>query len=472
MPWLALALLLTLAALPRFYALGEGLWLDEIATLLNYVQVPLGESIATYRDTNQHLFYTLSARVTTWLFGYESWALRLPAALFGVASVAALYWFARPLVGRFEALAAAALLAFSYHPVWFSQNARGYTALLACTLVATGIFLRMMRGERTGWGAAFAYGAVMALGLYTHLSAVAVLVAHGLAWLWVVGVRRRGSGAGVRTAGAGLLAAGLLSLLFYAMVLPQVVHAMLTRPVRLSAPTEWNQPAWLVRELIWGLGRALPGGAIPLAAGAVLFAAGLGSLLRRSPLAGWLMILPGAIILGLIVGLSHNLWPRFFFFLAGFGAIILVRGIFASTGVIRRWGRPVGMGLTATLIFLSATTVPAAWGPKQDFVGAAAFVEEQAMPGDAVVTIDYTIRPYLEYLGKPWQSAESLTELLEIEEAHDRTWLLYILPVRLRAVQPELWLRLQQEYRLAGEFAGTLNGGEVVVMLRDGDVHD
>ena len=42
-------------------------------------------------------------------------------------------------------LAAAGLLTVSYHHVWFSQNARAYTALLFFTLIATTLCLRMCR---------------------------------------------------------------------------------------------------------------------------------------------------------------------------------------------------------------------------------------------------------------------------------------------------------------------------------------
>jgi len=469
----AVALLVLVAAVLRLHALGDGLWLDEIATLVNYVKTPLGHTISTFRDTNQHVFYSLSAKATTFLFGYDAWALRLPAALYGVASVAALYWFARPIVGSVESLAASALLALSYHHVWFSQNARGYTALLLCTLLSTGMYLRMMRGTWTGWGVATAYGLVMAFGLYTHLSAIAVFMAHGLVWFWMAAVRGKSDQAGVRTAGAGIAVGASVALVLYAIILPQLVNSLLFRKVQVSAATEWKQPAWLVKEMIVGLSRGLPGGVLTLVAGGTLFGVGLSSLFRRSQLLGWLLVLPPAIVLTLIVVLSHNLWPRFFFFSAGFGVVILMRGVFATaTALIPRWGKVAASGAAVALVLMSATTVPAAWGAKQDFVGAAKFVEEGAAPGDAIVAVDYAKLPFIRYLGKPWGVVESYDELLQIEETHDRTWLLYILPARLRSVQPEIWNRLRREYRPAAEFAGTLSGGEVVVMLREGTEDD
>jgi hypothetical protein len=56
--------------------------------------------------------------------------------------------------------------------------------------------------------------------------------------------------------------------------------------------------------------------------------------------------------------------------------------------------------------------------------------------------------------------------LARIERAHARTWILYTFPTRLAAIQPELWKRLQTEYRPAAEFWGTVGGGNIVVKVK------
>ena len=65
--------------------------------------------------------------------------------LFGLASILALYLFGRQVTSASESLLAAALLTFSYHHVWFSQNARGYTGLLFWTLLSSWLLLRALR---------------------------------------------------------------------------------------------------------------------------------------------------------------------------------------------------------------------------------------------------------------------------------------------------------------------------------------
>src|SRR5579871_497402 len=110
-----LLILLTVAgAVLRFWHLGaKSLWLDE------------GATVAMARTSWQHFawvwwhgeaslqtIYFLLMRA--WVHGglSETW-LRLPSALFGTVSIPLLYIVGRRCMGPSEALAAAALLAFS-----------------------------------------------------------------------------------------------------------------------------------------------------------------------------------------------------------------------------------------------------------------------------------------------------------------------------------------------------------------------
>ena len=92
-------------------------------------------------------------------------------------------------------------------------------------------------------------------------------------------------------------------------------------------------------------------------------------------------------------------------------------------------------------------------------------VEQSRGPDDAVVTVDLTVMPYREWLGKDWEVVRNAGALEAIEAAHRRTWLLYTFPVRLAVVQPGIWQRLGSRYRKAAEFPGTLGGGAIVVMV-------
>jgi hypothetical protein len=85
----------------------------------------------------------------------------------------------RSAASRLEAGAAATILAVSYHHIWFSQNARAYTALLVCVLLSTHALVRWLdtrRGSLLAW-----YAAVTAVGAYAHLTMVLVSLSHALA---------------------------------------------------------------------------------------------------------------------------------------------------------------------------------------------------------------------------------------------------------------------------------------------------
>ncbi|MEO8198930.1 MAG: glycosyltransferase family 39 protein [Gemmatimonadota bacterium] len=461
-----LAAILLVALLLRLYDLPNGLWFDEIQTLVDYVRLPMGRVLTTYDSQNQHLLYSVLARCSISIFGESAGALRLPAAVFGVASVWAVYYFARLITGRAEALLAAAFLAFSYHHVWFSQNARGYTGLLLWTLLASAAFIRMVTGRyRHPWGVAIVYGLCMGLAAYTHITAVIVSVAHFLIWVVLLfRMKQRPRGFDAWLPGWGILFAATITLQLYAIVLPQMFATVL-HPPRGAAQTAWQSPLWFLTESLRGLGEGIPGGWITLALGLVVIAAGIISYWKRTRAGLVTMLLP-AVLSGLaLIALKHNLWPRFFFFSAGFGVLILIRGGYALVEWLLpprfRVLAPVG---TILVICASAITVPKAWGPKQDYTGASTFLSREAGATDAVVTVDLTRYPYHEFYHTSYLPVDSLSVLREIEAQHTRTWLVYTFPIRLAVVEPEIWARIQEHYTLAANFPGTVGGGDIVVM--------
>lgn len=464
--WALLGMLLLIGALIRVFRLPNGLWFDEIQTLVDYVRLPMGNILTTYDSQNQHLLYSVLAGGSFGIFGESAWALRLPAAFFGVASLAAMYLFARLVTGRIEALLATALLTFSYHHVWFSQNARGYTGLLLFCLLASGCFVRMVSGRyQRPWLLAFGYALFMALAAYTHITAVLVAVAHFAIWLvLILRTRSRPRGLDAWLPGFGILLAATLTLQLYALVLPQVFGTVV-HPPKGAATTAWQSPLWFATEALRGMGRGVPGGWFTLAAGVTVMLVGLVSYWKRSRTLLAIMLLPGLLTALALLGLQHNLWPRLFFFSAGFAVLIAIRGGFALVdGLLPSrfgWLAPVA---TVGVVVLSASTVPSAWYPKQDFSGAMTWVDRNVQANDAVATVDLTRYPYQAFYGKNYVPVDSVSALERLEQAHPRTWVLYTFPIRLPVVQPAIWARLQQHYTVAARFPGTVGGGAIVVM--------
>jgi mannosyltransferase len=464
----ALGALLALGLGLRLAHLGNGLWFDEVQTLVEYVRSPLTRIVSDYHSTNQHPLYSVLARLSILLLGESGAALRFPAALLGTASLWAFYRLASYVATRREALLGTALLTVSYHHVWFSQNARGYSGLLLFTLLATTALVRLLREHEAGWKPVAQYGAFTALAVYTHPTAVLAPVAHALVLLGVAWRTRRTRVVSFGPPIAAILLAAGLTLLLYLPMLSRVITTFTVGDPH-TANTSWRSPLWLAMESARGLAAGLPGGWLAIAIGVLIAGTGLVSFWRESPSLVAVFLFPALLTTLTALAMHQNLWPRFFFFSAGFAVLIAVRGGFGLCSLLFGARGPLlATGGAILAIVASAFTVPRAWGPKQDFVGAEQYVDRVRGSADAVVTVDLTAYPYQRWLRRDWPAVESLSQLEGIEHerrlAGGRTWLLYTFPIRLAVVQPEIWNRLAAQYDTAAVFAGTVGGGAVVVM--------
>src|SRR5690606_17702552 len=93
--WLLPAALTLLALAVRLPGIDGGLWADEIYSALYAFRTPFPESLAEFHGDNKHPFYSLLAHMSLSAFGESPWSLRLPALLFGVATVPMLFVLGR-----------------------------------------------------------------------------------------------------------------------------------------------------------------------------------------------------------------------------------------------------------------------------------------------------------------------------------------------------------------------------------------
>jgi hypothetical protein len=301
----------------------------------------------------------------------------------------------------------------SYHQIWFSQNARGYTGLLFFTLLATWLWLEAM--DRDDWRTWLFYSISIVMGLWIHMTMLFVAAAH--AAIFAVAWWRSGrQAARLGRAAAAFALCGTMALQLYALSLPEFLR---TAAGEVSPDTEWTKPLWVLTESLRSLRIGFAGTTIVLGGG-VLVAAGLLDILRRQPRATAAMILPAVLGGGAMLTLGHNLWPRFFFFSMGFGLLIVVHGAAELPRFLfqpRRhdleaWAARAGYGLAALLILASMTTVPRAYAlPKQDFTGARVFVERQLGPDDKVIVVGLAAHAYTEYYAPQWPAVNSAKEL-------------------------------------------------------------
>lgn len=464
----ALIAILVAASVLRFYHLDAGLWYDEILMYMSYMGKPIGEIVSLYDSENQHCFYTLLARLALQLFGESAWAVRLPAVLFGVGSLGALYLLGREVSSPREALLSTALLGLSYHHIWFSQNARGYTGLLFWTILASYLFVRGYRETRPRFWLLYAYA--VALGVYTHITMLFVVFGHFVIYLARLYTHCKELWPHRWTSFVlGFCLAGLLTFQLYALILPQVFSGVREE----SHVGLWKQPLWTLLEFVRGMQVSFSGSVVALVA-CVIFGSGVWSFARTSPVVLQFLGIPSLIGLAIVLAMGHHLWPRFFFFAMGFGILVIVRGTMVWGHVVARLfnlaptkSALLGTVLCTGLILVSALSIPAAYGPKQDYLGALNFVEGRKEPGDAIVTVGLATLPYKSLYKVNWEAVETLDTLNAIRTRAKRTWLLYTFSPQVQAVYPKIMASIQRDFTIIKQFYGTVGNGTIFVCRSD-----
>jgi uncharacterized membrane protein len=468
-----LVALTALAAGVRIVGINGGLWWDEIYFLVVTVRHPLIEILTIFPGDTQHPLYSVLAWLSVHAFGEHVWSLRLPALVFGVASVPLIYYFAAELAGRTEAWLSAALLTVLYHHVWFSQNARGYSMLAFFAMLSTWLLIRGLEGDNSN-GCRFGYALATALGLYSHLT-MAFLVASHVAIIGSLALFGRPNTLRQRSRGFLMLAfpaAAALSLLFYAPILTQVQQFFMHRPSSMKAV---STPSWAIGEILRGLSLGFGTGAALIAA-AVILAFGAWSYFRQSRLIFACLTLPGVFTAAGAFLARGTMYPRFYFYLIGFAALMLVRGMVA----IPRWlaarfnslfSRPMPVqpsALTAALAILilgaSAFSLLRNYRyPKQDYKSAIDFVNEHKHPGDTVLTGGAAAFPLLQYYSEPWGSFDTVDKLKDVVAQQKPVWLIYTMPRYLEAAIPGSTAVIRQAFTLVRVFPGTVGDGDVYV---------
>jgi mannosyltransferase len=454
-PVWALAGISIIAFALRLWKLDTSLWLDEILTMVDFVRPPLGHILTSFPNQNQHMLFSILGHASIRLFGESAWALRLPSVFFGVASIWALYLLARKLMGIRPAIIACALMALSYHHIWFSQNARGYMGVLFFTLLATWLWLSAIDSGR--WSTWIAYGVVLFLGIWVHMTILFVIAAHGIIWLCDC-LRQRAID--WKAPAAWLLCLSLTTQVT-ALALPEFFRSALHE---VSVASEWTSPFWVVRESLRSL-RVGFAGVTVLAGGLALVLAGWIDLLRRDLRSGVAMVLPALLGGTTMLILGHNLWPRFFFFSMGFAILIVVHGAMVLPRLLplpERRRSLAGSLAAGVILAASALTIPRCYAlPKQDFTGAREYVERYRTSGDEVVVVGLARHAYGRYYAPHWTVVDTPEELLKAQTRARRVLLVFTLPIELKAFHPDLWRVVEKEFEQVAVFPGTLGGGEI-----------
>lgn len=361
-----------MAAVLRLYHLGsQSLWIDEVFTWLSAC---VGQRIAL-RDLLFDLhgpLYTVILHLWTDAAGDSEWAMRLPSAVFGIATVPAMGWLAGRWLGREAVVPAAWLTAGSPFLVWYSQEVRNYSLLMLMAVLASGALAGLVRAPRVR--GAFGYAAAAAGMLLSNWSTLMLLPVHAL-WGWGP---REGRGRRLALLGGAVAALALVALPLVPGLLgtwdwSRLNPARAAGPdeVALRGPTTFHAAAVpfalhsfavgytlgpTLRELKAHAGARtlvphLPGIAVVAVVFGALGVLGLRALARRRRLLATLawMLVPLALLIWIAISNFHVFHPRYV--TVAYPAFLLI--LAAAFADARPWTRRVSAVAVAGLWALS-----------------------------------------------------------------------------------------------------------------------
>lgn len=473
---LVLSAITILGIVLRAHNLGQDLWLDEISPIVDYTRLSAVQVIGSYMRSNNHLMNTLLLKASIAMFGQSEWSVRLPAVTFGVLGIPALYWVGRLGLSRIASLGAALLFATSYHHIFFSQNARGYTAYLFFALLSTGAFLRALRGDELKYWILYVIAAT--LGMASLLLTAFVLVSHAIlaaALLWAT--RRNGVAIApvVRRLVGVFLIVGLLAFQIYAAAIPEAYITLTT--IYSHASTGFSLfSSDFIHEMIRGISAGFGSPLIALVfliAGAIGFAA----LVARSwPLAAGL-VLPEVVTLAVLVSRGLTISPRFFLLAVPLAMLSAVAGL----ALVIDWlstRRKVAPGVARIIWTVSLLIVTAASAkslpyyyrtPKQPYRAAIAYTEAHGN-GGPVMVIAYASTGFHYYLSREavadssrYLYVRSRAQFDSLSSVSDDAQLVTTFQRALRIEVPTFDRDLASAWRPDTTFRATVGDGEITV---------
>ncbi|HHT9125245.1 MAG TPA: glycosyltransferase family 39 protein [Candidatus Brocadiia bacterium] len=169
-----LCLIIFIAAFLRLYYLPEPSFSsDDIRSIEKGEKVSIGNIVKAVKRGHPSISFII-LHYWTQIAGRSEFALRLPAAIFGILSVFALFKLASLIFDNKTALIGALLLAVNPEHFFCSFALKQYTLTLLLALTSLYLLLMTLRGRRIVFWIAFVICNVVLL--FTHKSAIFVIL--------------------------------------------------------------------------------------------------------------------------------------------------------------------------------------------------------------------------------------------------------------------------------------------------------
>jgi uncharacterized membrane protein len=456
-------IVIAIGAMLRFWNVGQAsLWLDEAGVAYAARMATIPEVLAVVRS---HVMAMPLDYLVVWLVArirVDEAALRLPAVLWGIASLAAAYVLSRRIAPRSTALWGLLLLALSPLHIQYSQELRFYSSLVFFYLLSTLLLLDAIHEPSPRRWAVFAIAHV--IGVYFHPY---VLLAwfNGLVWAALTILQRRAQGVRAvdllpRDLRLGLLTSGLVSLIAFFIgyrmfsagnffVIPLMVFEE-SPLAAVAVGLGWLPFQPIAPSLSWLWGMLI----------AVLQIIGVVAILRRgklSPLAGvvYSVVLQLAFVLGSDLAGHYFFAPRQLLMLQPLLCLLAAAGAQTLLSIVKRqdsvsspksWTNILPAAALIALVML--VSVPAIAAVYSDDKGNTRSISEQIVEnwqdGDlALVAPSFDGFVYKYYLESVYQRGDiadrlygaELQTLHEVPQADGSVYL--ITPLRLEAEEIE-----------------------------------
>ncbi len=404
-----------LGAACRLFAIGQPMRFDESISWAYYVGRPWGSIVASYQQPNNHVFYSLLAKLLAQGVDYAPWALRLPAFIAGVAIVPLTWAVGRRFADEKSAMLAAALSVGATQLVLYATNARGYSLVVALFLVLLLVADELRLSAALGKWTMFSLTA--AAGLYTI---PVMLYPLGVVVVWLALASRpmdrmRRPRFLAALAAASLSAGILAGLLYLPIVATAGLHALAGN--KFVEPSPWPKFAAALPRMVVS---TLASWVSPLpwwSTAGVAFLALIG-VRRRAPDDRPSLVAAAAIWCGALLMATHRApFVRVWLFLLPLFLIAVARGVlrclprFASRDVPRDKWMPLAV---ATITLVVAATTHAA--EQSDDTGTfrsardmTAILSPRLRAGDRVLALIPTFGPLLYYFPRAGADTAMLT---------------------------------------------------------------
>ncbi|MEJ2239545.1 MAG: glycosyltransferase family 39 protein [Gemmatimonadales bacterium] len=320
----------------RLQFLPQPMGYDESTSFVYFISRSFLDIASDYSIPNNHVFHSLLARASFSALGQTPAALRIPAFLAGVTLIPATYWIARRLYDGRTALLAAGFVSVAPAIVEFSTQARGYTIVTLCFVVAL-LCASYLAQDRfiVAW---VVFATALVVSLYTT-PASALGCAAAVIWIMAVAHSRRRPALYVELSIVLSVVAAATLALYLPILVRSGLRSLIDNPyVQGISLSQWDkQSVRTVRSLAscWT-------GALDMPASAILWLGGAVALIPSritKARASWSLLLSIAAAIALIFITRRIVpWPRVLTFAFPAAAMLSAHGLATIYGRLGRGG--------------------------------------------------------------------------------------------------------------------------------------